>query len=199
MTDRDAQDLPDAPAAAPAADHHIEPDKDPAVPATPTEVFPRLRAVPSVPATDEHTRLDAHALYNVAEPTTVTPPPSTPYRDAGGRPVRVSPPGAHTRGAPAVVDRINEALDERDRRAAAVRPARQSKWRRTRKALTVRQHAERRELARMRHERHMETLETVKAYLGVLCLVILALLLIGMAAVAFSILAGYMTWAPTRV
>lgn len=164
-----------------------EPPEDTTMPdATVTQLHPR-RADP--------TRLDVRGRFDVAEPTAI----ATPYRDAAGRPITVSPIGAHTQGAPAAVDRLNAALDERDRRAVDRATRTGIFRRRTRKALTVRQHADRRAMRRMRHERHMETLEAVRAYLATLCLIALFLLVLGMAVVAFAILAGWMTWVPARV
>lgn len=158
------------------------------MPPTTTEAFPRVRG--------DATRLDPHALYDVAEPTVAVPVRT-------GRPPRVSAPGTHTVGAPAAVDRLNLILDQRDIAEDALRAAGRTRAgifrRRRTKALTLRQHADRRTLGKLRHERHMEVLETVKAYLAVVCLVVLFLLVVAMAAVAFGILAGWMTWAPTRV
>lgn len=52
------------------------------------------------------------------------------------------------------------------------------------------------EIRHLRHQRHMDAVEAVRAWLGVLCLVGLALFVLGAAALAFAILAGWWTWMP---
>lgn len=164
-------------------DHHEDTGTVPDI--SVTAHHPRVRT-PS----GDRTRLDPHGLYDIAEPTRLTPPP------------RVSAPGTHTVGAPAAVDQLNLILDRRDteeRLRTAGRTRARVFRRRRAKALTLREAAEQRAVARLRHERHMEHLETVKAYIGVACMIGLLLLVIAMGVVAFMILSGQMTWAPTRV
>jgi hypothetical protein len=142
--------------------------------------------------------------HEPAEDPTMAPATETfprPRLRAVDEPTRLDAPGTHTRGAPAAVEKLNAVLDERDRReqaAATVTPGGVFR-RRTRKALTVRQHAERRALQKLRHERRIEHLETARSVMALLCLVGLFLLVVAMGVVCFMILAGYMTWTPTRV
>lgn len=147
----------------------------------------RAPAASGAPA--DATRLDAHAMFDVAAPTVVTP------RKA----VRVSPPGTHTGGVGHIVDRLNLALDEQRIAAGRVTPGAgwRAKTRRTRKTPpTVREAAARRARAHERHVRHMEHVETVRAYMALLCLVALFVLVGGMAVISLMILTGDYTWAP---
>lgn len=179
-------------------DHH-EDDIMPHPIDAPTELHPTVRR-PAADAPAEATRLDVHRLHDVADPTI-----GLRYDEqarAYVRPLRVSPPGAHTGGTGAVVDRLNLALDAREAQQAVdrVTPGTASKaWRRTRdRKVSLRDAAARRAAARLRHERHMEVLETLRAYLGIVCLAVLLALVGAMASVAFGILAGWYTWAPVR-
>lgn len=172
-------------------DHHEDHDEDtmPPQPST-TETFPRARR--NDPAA-EPTRLDAHQLWDVADPT---------------REVRVSPIGVHTRGSaattpphPPAVETLNALLDDQARIAADTRRAWTNRplFRTDRhKARTVREEAARRARQKLRHERHMEMMEVVRTYLAAGCLLVLFLLVVGMAWIAVNIALGAYTWGPTH-
>jgi hypothetical protein len=124
--------------------------------------------------------------------TRTTPPASTRQMPT------VAAPGTHTGGAVTLL----KMLDEQDRVGRFDRTDRAGRRRfgvRPRPNRSVREIAQRRAAARLRHERHLETLETVRAYLAVLCLIAVFLLITVMAIVAFGILAGWWTWGPTNV
>jgi hypothetical protein len=168
-------------------DHHDE-DTTTVPDTTVTTPHPRVRR--------DVTRLDPYGMYDVAEPTRVTPAPP------------VSPIGAHTRGAaattppiPPAVSTLNALLDDRDRIAADTRAA----WTgrplfRTdrRKVRTVREAAARRAEARLRHERTLEWLETARSATVLAILVGLLLLVVGAGVVGFGILDGWFAWKPSR-
>jgi hypothetical protein len=178
----------------------LPPDRedDPTVPpqtTTDTERHARIRRIAAEP-----TRLDARSLYDIPDPTevvTTTPPP------------RVSPIGAHTRGASATVppapvtpvaDTVNAILDERDRAANARTRVRRRPFRTDRrKVRTVREEAARRAEARLRHERHLEVVETVRAYLVLIIIFCLLVIVVGAGIVGYGIIAGFFDWRPTRV
>lgn len=175
------------------ADHHHDEDTTTVPDTTVTAAHPRVRR--------DATRLDPHAMYDVADPTRLTPAPP------------VSPIGAHTRGAAATtpphgtyvpaghvrpaVATLNALLDDRDRIAADTRAA----WMgrplfRTdrRKVRTVREAAARRAEARLRHERTLEWLETARSVAVLMILLGLFLLVVGAAFAGWGILAGWFTW-----
>lgn len=171
-----------------------EPPEDITVPPqSATEVFPRVPR--------DATRLDARNLYDVGEPT-ITSGSFDPAVDrvtmrAG---VRVSPIGTHTParglrypgGDTRPVDEINRLFDERER-AEDRRSGRAA----ARTAHTVREEAQRRASAKLRHERHLERLETVRAYLTLAIFFVLLVIVTGAGAVGFGIIAGWFTWQPT--
>lgn len=139
---------------------------------TVTAPFPRVRR--------DTTRLDPHAMYDVPDPTRVTPAPP------------VSPIGTHTGGTrPAEV--INRMLDERER-AQDRRDGRTA----AHAARTLREEAQRRAVAKLRHERHLEFVEKVRAYVTLAILVALLTLVVGAGVIGFGILDGWFAWAPTR-
>lgn len=181
------------------SDHHDDDGQDTAMPrdTTATQPFPRPR-LRAAPAEDGPTRLDVQSRFDVADPTAVVPP--TPYRDTAGQPVYVSPPGTHTGfpyprdvhdDAQEAAEKINYLLDERERaddrrsgRAAA------------KTGRTVREEAQRRAMAKMRHERHMENVETIRAYVTLAIFFCLLVIVVGAGVVGYGIIGGWFTWQP---
>jgi hypothetical protein len=201
-------------------DHHIDPEDEPVPRTDTTPDTSATTSFPRVPRfarrsdgvaraagdTGDATRLDPYGMYDVPEPTRVTPAPP------------VSPIGVHTRGAAATtppggipypatadtpaVQTLNALLDDRDRIAADTRTA----WAgrrlfRTdrRKVRTVREEAARRAAAKLRHERTMEHLETARAIVLFAILVALFIIVVGAGYIGFGILVGWYEWSPTRV